>query len=236
MNSGVYIITNTINDKVYIGSTNDFERRWWEHRKGLCKGAHGNPHLQYSWDKYGKEAFKFGILEYLDNLEELVLAEQFWMDKYREEGKELYNFGLAADAPMRGQTHTKEARRKLSETAMGRKFSEETKRKMSKSAMGNQRTLGYKHTEGAKRKISKANRGKKLSEETRCKLSEALGGNTNSLGHKHSEETRQKMSDSCKGNQTALGCKRSEETRRKCSESAKLRWAKEREKNANVRI
>ena len=28
MNSGIYKITNTVNGKFYIGSTNNFDRRW----------------------------------------------------------------------------------------------------------------------------------------------------------------------------------------------------------------
>ena len=99
VDSGVYIIINMEDGKVYIGSTNSFERRWDEHRKSLRQGSHSNPHLQSSWNKYSENAFEFGVLEYLKDLGELVQAEQFWMDIYREEGKELYNCGLAANCP-----------------------------------------------------------------------------------------------------------------------------------------
>ena len=81
--SGIYTITNANNGKVYIGCTGRFERRWYEHKQALLLGSHCNVHLQYSWNKYGQDAFEFGILEYLDNLEELPLAEQFWCGVYQ---------------------------------------------------------------------------------------------------------------------------------------------------------
>lgn len=180
--AGIYIIANDKSGKAYIGSTMDFRKRWRNHRSCLCQGVHGNPHLQAAWNKYGEATFEFGVLEYLDNPEELHLAEQFWMDIYREEGKELYNFGSAARHPMLGMHHTEETKHRLSEaskscseetrqriskTLRGRRLSEETKRKISKSQ------AGRKHTKETKRKIGRASKGKCPSEETRRKISEA---------------------------------------------------------------
>jgi len=78
---GVYKITNTLNGKFYIGSTNNIDRRWKEHTNDLSKNKHVNYHLQNSWNKYGEDNFKFEIVEeckeniriqleqsYLDNL------------------------------------------------------------------------------------------------------------------------------------------------------------------------
>lgn len=165
--SGIYAITNVGNGKVYVGSTTNFKRRWAWHKRYLRGGYHDNLHLQAAWNKYGEATFEFGILEYLDNPEELHLAEQFWMDVYREEGSELYNFGLAARNPMLGRKHTEETRRKLSEAHKGHRHSAETRRKISKAGKGR------KHTEEARRKMSDANRGRRLTEETRRKIGEA---------------------------------------------------------------
>lgn len=43
---GVYKIINTINGKIYIGSSKDIDRRWSEHVRALELNAHINPHLQ----------------------------------------------------------------------------------------------------------------------------------------------------------------------------------------------
>lgn len=157
MISGIYIITNKKDDKSYIGSTVDFGRRWAEHRNELHRGDHGNIYLQRSWDKCGEDNFEFGILEYINNLEKLVAAEQFWMDVYREKGKELYNFGPAADNPMRGRSHIEEVRQKMSEDRTGE---------------GNI-MYGKHHSKETKQKISKTLTGRKASEETRQRMREA---------------------------------------------------------------
>ena len=227
--SGAYAITNVVNGKVYIGSTVNLKRRLDEHRRGLRGGAHGNPHLQSSWNKYGEDAFEFDILEYLDNLEELHLAEQFWVDIYREEGKTLYNLAIPGRSPMLGREHTEESKRQMSKSQKNRPpTSEETKRRMSKTRKG--KKPSKKHCQ----KLSEANRGKTLSEEHKQKLSEASKAawargaydspetrrrkSEAAKGHKHSEEVKRGISVRMKGNTHALGHKHSEESRRNMSD------------------
>ena len=40
MSSGVYIITNIINNKIYIGSTINFSKRWKKHKQHLNNNKH----------------------------------------------------------------------------------------------------------------------------------------------------------------------------------------------------
>lgn len=91
---GVYAIVNHVNGKCYVGSSTRIPQRWAEHRSRLRRGVHGNPHLQRAWSYYGEDAFEFTLLEevYAD---ELVDAEQDWLDYAREEG-EVYNIGPVA--------------------------------------------------------------------------------------------------------------------------------------------
>jgi len=199
VNSGIYVIVNEINGKVYIGSTKDLKGRWAGHRASLRHDNHENSHLQHSWNKYGEGAFEFGILEYLDDLDELVKAEQFWMDIYREEGKELYNFGLVAAAPARGYRHTEEAKQKLREANLGKKLSKETRYKIGKAKMGNQYALGCKRSKETRQKISESLKGRKMppkSKEAKLKWSRAR------MGHPVSLETCQRISDAKKGVKT----------------------------------
>lgn len=60
---GVYKITNLVNGKIYVGSSKDIKNRWYQHKKQLNEGTHGNPHLQNAWDKYKEKNFKFEIIE-----------------------------------------------------------------------------------------------------------------------------------------------------------------------------
>ena len=52
----LYVITNLINGKRYIGITEDFERRWREHRSG-----HGSKLVYQAIKKYGIDNIKFEV-------------------------------------------------------------------------------------------------------------------------------------------------------------------------------
>lgn len=60
---GVYKITNSVNGKFYIGSSNDIKKRWAQHKTKLNDGRHGNPHLQNAWLLYGADNFTFEVVE-----------------------------------------------------------------------------------------------------------------------------------------------------------------------------
>jgi len=72
--SGIYRITNTVNGKVYIGSSKDMAARCRNHRWALNAGTHGNSHLQAAWNKYGPESFEFGV--FLECSDESLLSEE----------------------------------------------------------------------------------------------------------------------------------------------------------------
>ena len=73
--SAVYIIRNAVNDKVYIGSAINPNRRWGQHKTDLRGSRHSNIHLQASWEKYGEAAFSFSILEEVVDLTQLTVRE-----------------------------------------------------------------------------------------------------------------------------------------------------------------
>ena len=80
--SGVYIITNSINGRRYIGSSNNIRKRLWKHRSLLRHNKHENPHLQNAWNKYGEDNFVYSILEECD-VSILLEREQYYIDKYK---------------------------------------------------------------------------------------------------------------------------------------------------------
>jgi group I intron endonuclease len=65
---GIYLITNTVTGKVYIGQAVNIRRRWESHRHYLAAGTHRNCHLQRSWIKRGPEAFVFSIFRDLSHV------------------------------------------------------------------------------------------------------------------------------------------------------------------------
>ncbi len=79
MLSGIYKITNLVNNKFYIGSAVDLKEREYEHFRRLSKNNHCNILLQNSFNKYKKESFIFEVLK-LCNKKDLILKEQYYID------------------------------------------------------------------------------------------------------------------------------------------------------------
>lgn len=78
--NGVYMITNKVNGKVYVGMSNDVENRIDQHFKDLKANKHHNYPLQIDYNKQN-EAFKAEILEYITQTE-LSLTEQYYIQFY----------------------------------------------------------------------------------------------------------------------------------------------------------
>jgi group I intron endonuclease len=68
---GIYKIINTINNKVYIGSSRNLKKREKTHFYKLDHNTHTNRHLQSAYLKYGKAAFLFEIIMFCP-IEELI--------------------------------------------------------------------------------------------------------------------------------------------------------------------
>jgi len=92
--SMIYEIHNTITKQIYVGQTSQGRQRWSDHKYRLRKGIHGNPQLQKDWDKWGKDAFRFNIVEELPcdlNTEQLLEKEAALMLEHISNGVKLYN-------------------------------------------------------------------------------------------------------------------------------------------------
>jgi group I intron endonuclease len=185
-------------------------RRRYQHITYLRKGNHKNKHLQNAWNLYGESAFVFGELQVVDLEDDLLRAEQFWIDTLNVCDKVCgYN-----NSPVAGRTTgmvwSEESKARLSEAKMGITHTEEGKKNISAGMIEfyknnpdmieqkRQQSTGRKHKQSAKEKVSKSKLGKKRSE--------------------FSEEWRKNMSESHKGK------KYSEETKKKMSEAKKLYW------------
>lgn len=126
---GIYAIRCLENNKLYIGSSVNIQRRINTHRAKLNKKIHSNPHLQSAYNTYGKDKFVFFVVETCSK-ECLIKNEIWWMDMYNTLDTNYgYNITKADDAPMSGRKHTEEAKRKIKESSTGRKHTEEAKKK-----------------------------------------------------------------------------------------------------------
>lgn len=78
MTVGIYKIEGINNNKPYIGSSNNIERRWNEHIRQLNKGEHHSIKLQRAWNKYGQDNFIFTIIEECE-INELLNREHYYI-------------------------------------------------------------------------------------------------------------------------------------------------------------
>jgi group I intron endonuclease len=79
--SGIYSITNTVNDKIYIGSAVCCKQRFIGHRHDFNKNKH-NDRFQNFVNKYGIETLIFTIIEVVNDKNELINREQFWINNH----------------------------------------------------------------------------------------------------------------------------------------------------------
>jgi len=82
--AAIYQIRNTINNKLYIGSSISPLARRNQHWSKLNKNEHGNPRLQEEWNQFGAGSFVFEIVNNLGKVseEELEELEQAYLDIY----------------------------------------------------------------------------------------------------------------------------------------------------------
>lgn len=130
----IYKIINAINNKFYVGSAVNFEKRKARHLWRLRRGDHANKHLQAAWNMYGEKAFVFAVVETVPDEADLLAAENVWLKEHV--GKEYcYNIGVDATAPMLGvggeasptwgYRHTPEALAIITSASTGRKHKPE---------------------------------------------------------------------------------------------------------------
>lgn len=178
----IYLITNNVNGKIYIGkhSTNKLDDDYMG--SGLL--------VKKAIQKYGLENFTKDYLAFCDSKDTLNYLERFYIKKYK--AKECgYNLTDGGDGgSMKGRHHSEETKQKLRKPK-----SEETKKKLSEAQKkyckehGNQ-NLGKHHIFGP------------MNEEHKKKIAAALKNNTNgrgNIGHHPSLETRQLWSKQRKG-------------------------------------
>lgn len=203
----LYIHINLINNKVYVGISENSVKRWGKDGYNYRNSYFGRAIKKYGWDNFLHEILYDNLTYEEARQKEIEMIE--WFDCLIPKG---YNASLGGDLP------SDVMKEKISNTLikkynngeiippfLGKELSEETKRKIS------DRLKGKPLAESTKVKISNSTKGKRMSEETKRKISESR------KGMKFSQQHREALS------KAKLGMKASEETKRKMSQSHKRR-------------
>lgn len=109
----VYLITNKINGKQYVGQTvQSLDNRWKTH----CSNASGCLAIKSAINKYGKENFIIEEIFKATSVEELNKTEQEFINKFNTLAPHGYNLKTGGNRP----TYSEESKKKMSESQMGR--------------------------------------------------------------------------------------------------------------------
>lgn len=200
MKTGIYTITNLINQKIYLGCTFDFSKRKHQHFKELKLNIHKNKHLQSSFNKYGEEFFIFEILIECDK-QQLISEEHYWGNLLRVHEKN-YGYNNRPTHPYNKIIVTPEMKEKQRLKMTGRKLSKESINKRTETRKKNALLNGFYHSPSTKLKIGR--KGKTVTDEVKKKISKTLTGVKKTKeqiqnvingrkGYKHSQETKNKI-------------------------------------------
>lgn len=187
----MYLITNNVNDTVYVGATSKtLEFRFKTHKKAAKKDGSTSSCLLYrAMNKHGEENFQIHALLEVFSLEEAYELEKEEISKRKEAGIRLYNIraGGSGGYPEKRKTRVKrapcseETRRKISAALIGRKTPEEQKRKISESSKGKPRPKTKPVSQETKDKVSASLKIRFQDPEEREKISRKSRGSGN--GH-----------------------------------------------------
>lgn len=166
----IYVTTNLINNKKYIGRC---KSKNFKGEKYLGSGLRLNEAIK----KYGKQNFSVEMIDTAESDAELNVKEEYYIDFYNAvEDSNFYNLRRGGSrgpgGPMfKGHTHSEETKLKMSINRSGVKNSnygnrwtqsDELKKLHSKLSSGkNNGMYGKHHTEESKRKNSLSNKGKR---------------------------------------------------------------------------
>jgi len=147
----IYKITDTLNNKVYIGQSNKETERWRQH-KYFARQDEPIQYVHRAMKKYGVENFIYEVIDFAENQWQADCLEINYVNQYNSRNKEKgYNISRGGDAawnrglpkeqqPMYGKKQSELFKQRMLEVHRGKTVihSEEWKEQMSKIMMGHE--------------------------------------------------------------------------------------------------
>lgn len=171
--SGIYKIHFTGYDRVYVGLTNNFNARKFQHTNCLVKGIHFNKHLQCVFNKLGLESLNIDLIEQC-SIDILKEREMYYISLYKS-----FSDGFNMTSGGERFTMSEDVKMRISQSSKGKVLKQETKEKLRAI------NLGKKQSEQSKINQSIFMKNRKLTIEDRLLLSKAAS-------YKRSDETKKK--------------------------------------------
>lgn len=113
MSYTIYLRTNKVNGKQYVGQTKDFYYR--ENDWKCIKGRYANKYIDTDRGKYGLDAFETTILAEVETQEEAWKLEQQFIKELNTKYPNGYNISDGG-AGMSGAKHSEETKKKMSKS------------------------------------------------------------------------------------------------------------------------
>jgi group I intron endonuclease len=192
MKGYVYLVTNLVNGKKYVGyTTRTVEKRWKEHLTLSARG--GLFYFHCALRKYGREGFRVETLEVVVGTQVDIQAAEVRHIAFQESltpsgynltagGEGTHDFSVDAlervAAAQRGRPRSEELRRRVSLALKGRPKPEGFGQKLSKAQKGKPRPWqqGQARSEETRQKIAASRRGQPMPASVRQKLLESHKG------------------------------------------------------------
>jgi group I intron endonuclease len=112
----IYLITNLVDKKVYVGQTRDPKMRWSQHKR--CSRSNGiKYYLHRAMAKHTEDKFSFEIIEECATQELADMAEIKWIKHHNSRDKK---FGYNIREGGSGGAHSEETKQLISKALKGR--------------------------------------------------------------------------------------------------------------------
>ena len=173
----IYKITDTLNNKIYIGQTGKPDYRWYQHRS-YAKGDKPQQYIHRAMAKYGIDNFTFDIIATCQSQENVDEVESILIQQYNSQDKQFgYNIKSGGNnAPHAEETKEKQRQATIKQIAekghpaAGRIVSQETRDLIRKIRLENP----VEYTEEVRQRMSESHKGVKQSEELIRKRVESI--------------------------------------------------------------